>query len=322
MAHLWNIGAPTWASMRWIVFGAILCAVPTGRDAKAEVVETAKKVKEIYDNTQKLLDWSEWTEDTALRMLDDKPKPARHAPGAINGDKFEKLLNDANDKVEALTLPALSYFSPDLTNLGILSRDEMRAKLRDASSGFQVPLGELAKNRSARSDLDRILKQVAAQNDALRRTADLAPEIVQKFPTEVIYNELILQFGSISLSFIPLNEKLQETIKLKQKEFDTEIKTETDELRGSGNYIINQLSAEQDLLNNDVAQLKATAEKIDQEHQAVVLKQQAAERLNKDVQRLNAYVQAAQLDVQQASERQSELMSTVNNLTSAVTAAE
>jgi hypothetical protein len=288
------------ARMVVVVLEATLVFALTFSTRAAENSDVIKGVKELYDNSQKLLDWADWSVDTGLRMLDENPKPAHPVPGGLNGDKFEKLLIETTEKVDALTLASFSYVDADLTNIGALPRDEMRAKLRGAIASFQIPIRELTKSRTARSSLDRMLRQAVAQNSALRQTADLAPEIIQKFPTEVIYVEFTVQFGSINFSFIPLNEKLQKTIKAKQDEFDGDITKEASELKQIGHYIAQALKTEQEELTSDLDEIKKTAEALNQRRKDIDAKKNDEDRVKRELSTTSAYVQALELDIQQS----------------------
>jgi hypothetical protein len=70
---------------------ALLGAISVTAPAFGEITGTAgafteflTKEKDLNDDAQKLLDWSDWSQDTGLRMLDDKP--ARPVPGGMNGE--------------------------------------------------------------------------------------------------------------------------------------------------------------------------------------------------------------------------------------------
>src|SRR6266436_7217438 len=110
---------------RFAFLAVLLLASMTGHSALGEGGAIAKEAKEFYDNVKELLEWSEWTQETGLRMLDGNP--AHPAPGSLNGEKFEKRLEGAIDKVKDLSLPAFSIINDDLVGLGGLSADDRRA---------------------------------------------------------------------------------------------------------------------------------------------------------------------------------------------------
>jgi septal ring factor EnvC (AmiA/AmiB activator) len=269
-------------------------------------------VKEFYDNANELLEWCQWTQETGLRMLDRKP--ARPAPGTLNGEKFEKRLEGSVAKIEGLTLPAFTPVEADLVGLGALSADDRRTRLRNAVASLQTPLTELSKARRARDMLDRALAEVVEQAAALSATADMAPEIIAKFPTVQIYEQFTLAFASIHLSYLPINTKLQDAIKDKQSEFDKDIATEVQDIKRDVNYILDALSLEQTLLKDDVDRIKSNFDEVAQEQQTLDDERSRVSTLGEAVRQLDAEVQATKLDLEEASERHASLQTSVNNL--------
>lgn len=277
-----------------------LVASPTSRVLADGLYEVLKKIKDISEKLQKLTDWADWTVDTGFRMLDEHPKPARPPPGSMKGDEFEKALLENSKKVEALSLPGFSYVETDLINLRALSRDDARGRLRAATANFRATFGEVINAQAARGSLDRMRTQVIAQNSALRQTAELAPAIIQKFPTVTIYNEFTMQFGAISLSYIPLNEKLQDAIGEKLREFDDEIEKEKSELKGVADYITNGLHTEQEELRSDLEDISKAAELLKERQKGIDSNRSTLAIRQQEASRLEAYIQATMLDIQQA----------------------
>ena len=279
-----------------LTVGLPLPATPAGADGVLWL-DLFNKLEGFFDGLSDGIDWLTWSQDAIIAMRQGKvPPPSPEAPST-----YHIRLKEQQTKISTLTLPTYNTPMPSSTAVPTQTYDTVRNELRSRISALDTALVEYNESTGAIKYFVILNRSLTSQEQRLRRLGEALNDLAFHVPIYLITQTLFFTALDVQMSYLPTVQETHELLDQKEREARTQFKARMSSLKHAAIELHKLLLIESVDLRSEVERLRSLDEEVAQLQELALNAAHLKTKALDEVNRQRANVQAADLDVQEAS---------------------
>lgn len=274
-------------------------ATPFGLEEEIQLSLVAyfKKLRKIYSQVSDTTKWFLWSQDVELAIQQEKALP----PSPLSPSVFYDKLQKQQTAIRELSMPSYGAALPPNSAVPTGSLDSNRAELRSRVGLLQEAATEFQESVGAIQYFDLLKQSLEAQQGRLQQFAEVLKGLADEF--EWIPRAIGFTWIDIATSYIPTVIETAGILDTKRSEAQAASIARRNAVLAAGRELVNLLAVEAASLDAEAARLRQLDEEAQDRRADVEDAVAAKDAAANEVQRRKTYVDAAELDLQNALDR-------------------